>query len=79
MFTVYSKENCPACVNAKDYLKKLNKDFTVIMVNEFAIDDNEITKEEFISRFPGVRSVPYIVGPDNKIYKSYNELIAQVK
>ena len=79
MFTIYSKENCPACVNAKNYLTKLNKEFTVIMVNEFAMESNEITKEEFQSKFPGVRSVPYIVDSDNKIYKSYNELVNQVK
>lgn len=79
MFTVYSKENCPACVNAKNYLKKLNKEFKVIMVNDFAMDDTEITREDFADKFPGVRSVPYIIGPDNKIYKSYNELIDQVK
>lgn len=79
MFTVYSKENCPSCDNAKKYLTKLGKEYKTIMVTEFAIDDNEITKEEFVNKFPGIRTVPYIIGPSGEIYKNFNELIANVK
>lgn len=79
MFTVYSKENCPACDNAKKHLTKLGKEYKTIMVTEFAVDDNEIAKEEFVAKFPGIRTVPYIIGPDGEIYKNFNELASKVR
>ena len=59
MKTVYSKDNCPGCerllteyesnglLEGQDFIvKKLGKDISV---------------EQFLAKFPGVRSVPYVV------------------
>lgn len=74
MYTVYSKDNCPACKIAVSMLEKSNSDFKVIKVVESANDENEISKMDFISKFPGVRVVPYIIGPNEEVYKTYVEL-----
>lgn len=59
MQVVYSKDNCPGCdrllseyasngwLEGQEYIvKKLGKDISV---------------DEFLKKFPGVRSVPYVV------------------
>ena len=51
---VYSKPNCPACVSLKAELAKENKEYEEIIVGV------DITREEFLRRFPYVRSMPYM-------------------
>lgn len=52
---VYSKENCPACVALKTRLTKEGEDFTEIVVGK------DITREEFMEKFPQVRMMPHLV------------------
>ena len=50
---IYSKDNCPNCLKAKNKLSKHNP--KVLML------DKDITKEEFFKKFPNVRQVPQVV------------------
>ncbi len=52
---VYSKENCPACTALKARLTKEGESFTEIMVGK------DITREEFLEKFPQVRQMPHLV------------------
>jgi glutaredoxin len=52
---VYSKENCPACDKLKAQLVKDGEEFTEIKVGV------DITREEFVAKFPQVRSMPHLV------------------
>lgn len=52
---IYSKENCPACDKLKAQLAKEGEPYTEIKVGV------DITREEFIAKFPQVRSMPHIV------------------
>jgi glutaredoxin len=52
---VYSKENCPACTALKARLTKDGESFTEIMVGK------DITREEFLEKFPQVRQMPHLV------------------
>lgn len=55
MITVYTKDNCPACVTLKATLKQEGKPFTEVNIGK------DITREDFMSKFPTVRSVPFTV------------------
>jgi glutaredoxin len=52
---VYSKENCPACTALKARLVREGESFTEIMVGK------DITREEFLEKFPQVRQMPHLV------------------
>lgn len=53
MLTVYSKNNCPFCAKAKNYLSQKNIEF-----EEIKIDEDEDAKEFILSQ--GHRTVPQI-------------------
>jgi glutaredoxin 3 len=53
MITVYSKNNCPFCVQAKNLLKIKGIDYT-----EIKIDENAVAKEFVLSE--GHRTVPQL-------------------
>lgn len=55
MIIVYTKDNCPACLNLKDQLRSGKREFTEIKIGK------DITREEFMEKFPGVRTVPHMV------------------
>lgn len=54
MKIVYSKQNCPACVQLKAKFKAEGIEFKEVMIGK------DITKEEFFEVFPEVRSVPFV-------------------
>ena len=58
MITLYSKENCPACVLMKGKLIREKTPYKEIMIGR------DITREEFMEKFPGVRQVPHLVETD---------------
>lgn len=58
MKKVYTKDNCPACVTLKTSLAKAGEAFQEIKIGK------DITREEFMSKFPTVRTVPYIEDDD---------------
>jgi glutaredoxin len=60
MLTIYSKNNCPFCVMAKNYLQSKNINFLEVNIEQ----DQEA--QEFIQR-QGLRTVPQIF-MDGKIF-----------
>ena len=60
MLTIYSKNNCPFCVMAKNYLQSKNINFVEINIEEDA------EAREFVQR-QGLRTVPQIF-MDGKIF-----------
>ena len=50
---IYSKDNCPFCVKAKVLLD--DNGYTEIKVGE------DIDREDFLTKFPGHKTVPQIV------------------
>lgn len=75
MLTVYSKEKCPACIDAKDYLIKVGAEFKVVMiVTGHPVDETEINRDVFLTNFQNVRNVPYIVNDNGEVYRTVAEL-----
>ena len=58
MKKVYTKTNCPACVTLKASLVKAGEAFQEILIGR------DITREEFMAKYPTVRTVPYLVDDD---------------
>ena len=53
--TVYTKDNCPLCTQAKQLLKAKNLPF-----EEVKTDASEATRFAFFSEYPDVRQMPFI-------------------
>ena len=58
MKTVYTKDNCPACVTLKASLVKSGEAFKEIKIGR------DISREHFMQLYPTVRTVPYVVDDD---------------
>ena len=58
MKTVYTKDNCPACVTLKASLAQAGEAFSEVKIGR------DITREEFMAKFPTVRTVPYVQDDD---------------
>ena len=58
MKTVYTKDACPACVTLKASLVKAGEAFKEVLIGR------DITREEFMAKYPTVRTVPYLVDDD---------------
>lgn len=52
---VYTKDNCPACNNLKATLTNNGVVFKEVHIGR------DISREEFMAKFPGVRTVPHVV------------------
>lgn len=65
---VYSKPDCPYCVKAKALLHIKQQPFTESVIGQ------DILREDFVSLFPDVRSVPLIVIDGVKI-GGYDKLV----
>lgn len=77
MLTVYSKDACPNCVNAINYLVERNVEFKVLkIVAEVTDSEKEIDRMDFIQMFPSVRTAPYIVDEEGNSYANLNALRA---
>lgn len=78
MITVYSKENCPQCVQAKQYLTLRGQEFQEIQVaypTTVKVDGKlYIDLEEFKAKYPLVRAMPFIVDADGKEIGSFAAL-----
>ena len=68
MLTVYSKENCPFCVNAKNRLNMLGVEYQEKVLGQ------DITKEEFLNIYPNARTVPQIIEEDGTVIGGWEQL-----
>lgn len=60
MKTVYTKDNCPACVTLKASLVKAGEAFKEIKIGR------DISREDFMAKYPNVRTVPYMLDDEDK-------------
>ena len=58
MKVVYTKDACPACVTLKASLAKAGEAFKEVRIGR------DITREDFMAKYPTVRTVPYLVDDD---------------
>lgn len=52
---IYTKDNCTHCVQAKNILTVHDKQYKEINIGR------DIRREDFVSLFPSVRTVPHII------------------
>lgn len=52
---IYTKDNCPYCVQAKRLLEQKDKEYKEINIGR------DIRRDDFITLFPSVKSVPHII------------------
>ena len=52
---IYTKDNCPYCVSAKQLLEEKGKQYIETVVGR------DIRRDDFISLFPNVKTVPHII------------------
>lgn len=71
MIDIYSKLDCTWCKAAKDLL-----DVNNIEYNEYVIG-RDLTREEFLEKFPNAKSVPHIL-VDNNFIGGYDKLLEHV-
>lgn len=55
MKILYSKQNCPACVLLKGQFIREKTPYKEVMIGR------DISREAFMEKFPGVRTVPHVV------------------
>ena len=72
MYTVYGKNECPACFKVKMCLDLLGKEY------EYKELDKDYTEKEFRSMFPDTISVPQVV-MDGKNLGNANETLKYLK
>lgn len=70
MLTVYSKNNCPFCVQAKRLLESKNVPFT-----EINIEDNPDSRQMLLDK--GLRSVPQIFVDEELVPGGFQGLTKQ--
>jgi glutaredoxin len=61
MKTIYTKDNCPACILLKAELKRNEEEFIGINIGK------DITREDFIAKFPKQRTVPFVVNDADSV------------
>lgn len=52
---IYTKDNCPYCDQAKNLLRAKGQTYKETNIGK------DITREEFMSTFPGVMTAPFII------------------
>jgi len=71
MTFVYSKDNCVYCVNAKMLLESKKLPFVEVKIGV------DITRDEFMEKFPNARTVPQIIFEGEHI-GGYDQLKARL-
>ena len=61
IIAVYTKTGCPSCVKAKNLLNNLKLAYEEVEIGK------DILREDFMSLFPGVMSVPLIIIDEVKV------------
>jgi glutaredoxin len=72
MFTVYTKDNCTYCDQAKNLLQSKGLPFQTLKLGE------HVTRDELLKLIPTARTMPQIVKDDVVIggFKELRELLA---
>ena len=72
---IYSKPQCPFCVQAKALAEREGHDLTYKMLDE------DFDRETLMETFPGARTFPQIIVDGNKIggYQEFKKLVDEVK
>lgn len=65
---VYTKDNCTFCDRAKLLLDARKLEYTTVKIGE------EISREDFMEKFPNVRSAPLVI-IDDEIVGGFIELM----
>jgi glutaredoxin 3 len=65
---IYTKNDCPFCVKAKELFSQKNELYTEVRLGE------DIRREDFMSIFPEVRTVPFIIINGEKV-GGYDRLV----
>lgn len=61
VYTVYSKDNCPYCVQAKNILNQKNIPFVELVLGK------DFSREWFSMKFPNQKTLPLILNDDREI------------
>lgn len=64
---IYSKEDCPYCQYAKEYLEMNDRVYTSYMLGR------DFNRDDVVKQFPTARSFPIVV-IDNEYIGGFNEL-----
>lgn len=77
MYILYSKENCPNCDLAKTLFNNRKIEHKIIKIDENTDSEkNTISRLDFLSKYPNVRSMPFVVNEeDGKTFNSLNEIL----
>lgn len=70
-YLIYTKDNCPYCINAKHLFTTKGLPYTEIRVGK------DITREEVLERYPNIKTVPVIIETTqdgNKFIGGYDQL-----
>ena len=69
---IYTKDNCIYCVQAKQLLASNSKQYQEMKIG------SDLTREDFISVFPNVKTVPHIIINGEQIggFDKLNEWLA---
>ena len=59
MKKVYTKDNCPACMSLKAKLRSEGVAFEEVHIGK------DISREDFMAKYPTVRTVPFVVEDGN--------------
>ena len=72
---IYSKPQCPFCVQAKALAEREGHELTYKMLDE------DFDRETLMETFPGARTFPQIIVDGNKIggYQEFKKLVDEVK
>ena len=73
--TIYSKPQCPFCVQAKALAEREGHELTYKMLDE------DFDRETLMETFPGARTFPQIIVDGEKIggFTEYNALVKESK
>lgn len=69
---IYTKDDCSFCTLAKNLLAEKGMSYTESKVGK------DLLREDFVSTFPDVRTMPFIIINGQKI-GGYNDLVEYIK
>lgn len=65
---IYTKDNCPYCVQAKNLFTNKSQQYAEMKIGV------DLTREEFMGLFPDVKTVPFIIIDGEKV-GGYDRLV----